>query len=395
MLDFTPFAADLGWPIAIALAWMIGELAHRWARLPRISVYGLVGFALGHGQLGLLPPAGDGPMTLLANIAFGLILFEFGYRINLRWLRVNPWIALTGVLESIATFAAIYWLTKLWGLPMLTSLLLSALGTLTSPAGVLRVANEQRSSGQVTERTLHLSAINCVLAVFAFHTIVGFWAYQTSGDLLHALSASGWLVVASGLLGAAFGFLVPAVLRVLGSPGRDATVGIGLSVVLLVALAHALKLSPMLATLALGITSRHRRMMLGQAQRNFGPLGDLLAVVLYVFIAATIEWPRVLTGVALAIPLIATRSLAKVLVVGALARPSGTTWRKGVFTGLALTPISAFVILLLTQTQMLGIDLVDQVAVLAATTLLLELIGPVVTHWALIWAQEAPEPGER
>ena len=55
---------------------------------------------------------------------------------------------------------------------------------------------------------------------------------------------------------------------------------------------------------------------------------------------------------------------------------------------MALTPISVFVILLLEQARLLGIDLVDQLAPLAAVTLLLELIGPVVTQRALVAAGE-------
>ena len=38
-------------------------------------------------------------MPMLADVAFGLILFELGYRINLRWLRTNPWIGVSGLVE--------------------------------------------------------------------------------------------------------------------------------------------------------------------------------------------------------------------------------------------------------------------------------------------------------
>ena len=62
--------------------------------------------------------------------------------------------------------------------------------------------------------------------------------------------------------------------------------------------------------------------------------------------------------------------------------------------GLAMAPISVFVILLLEQTRYLGIDLVDQLAPLAAVTLVLELIGPVVTQRALVAAGESGEPVE-
>lgn len=386
--------ANLAWPFAVALAWVAGELGHRWIGLPRISVYGLVGFGLGPTQLGLLPSADSGAGMLLANVAFGLILFEFGYRINLRWLRTNPWIGATGVLESTATFVAVYAVAVGFGMPLLASLLLASLAMSTSPAAIMRVVNEQRSSGQVTERVLHLTAVNCVLAVFVFKVIVGFWTFQTSGSVWQAVYNSLILLGVSAGLGAAFGLGVPALLRQFGRLTRDATVGFAIGVVLLVAIAHTFKFSPVLAALTFGLVARHRRVVLNQTQRNFGALGDLLTIVLFVFVATTIAWHRVWTGFGLALVLIIVRLVAKVLVIGALARVSGISWRKGVLTGLAMTPISVFVILLLEQARFLGIDLVDQLAPLAAATLLLELIGPVVTQRALMLAGESSDPGE-
>lgn len=394
VFDLSPLIANLAWPFAIALAWVAGELGHRWIGLPRISVYGLVGFGLGHTQLGLLPSADSGTGMLLANVAFGLILFEFGYRINLRWLRTNPWISATGVLESTATFVAVYAVAVGFGMPILASLLLASLAMSTSPAAIMRVVNEQRSSGQVTERVLHLTAVNCVLAVFAFKVIVGFWTFQTSGSVWQAVYNSLILLLVSAGLGAAFGLGVPALLRRFGRLTRDATVGFAIGVVLLVAIAHTFKFSPVLAALTFGLVARHRRVVLNQTQRNFGALGDLLTIVLFVFVATTIAWHRVWTGLGLALVLILVRLVAKVFVVGALARVSGISWRKGVLTGLAMTPISVFVILLLEQARFLGIDLVDQLAPLAGATLLLELIGPVVTQRALILADESSEPAE-
>ena len=55
-------------------------------------------------------------------------------------------------------------------------------------------------------------------------------------------------------------------------------------------------------------------------------------------------------------------------------------------------PLSVFAILLLEQTRHLGIGLVEQLAGVAAMVLLLEVLGPVATQWALRRAGEA-HPG--
>lgn len=389
MTEVLSAIAPLAWPVGLALAWLIGEILHRW-HVPRISSYGLVGFVLAPTQLNVLGPTGDAGM-LLINVAFGLILFEFGYRINLHWLRINRWLAATGVLEAVLTFAAVYALVRAFGGPNLTGLLLATLAMSTSPASIMRVVNEYRGSGQVTERILHLTAINCVLAVFAFKVVLGFWTFDTSGKLWQALSNSVLVLAVSTALGTFFGIAVPVLLRATGRFSRDATLAFAIAVLLLVALTLLLKLSPLLATLTFGLVARHRRVALNRTQRNFGPLGDLLALLLFVYVTTTVSWPRVMNGIVLGLAIVAVRMAVKVAVVAALSRVSGTTWRKGALAGLGLAPMSVFVILLLEQTRYLGVDLLDNLAPLAAATLVLELLAPIATQQALRWAGEAAE----
>jgi len=394
MSDILSILPDLAWPFALAIAWIAGEFGHRWTGLPRICIYGLVGFLLANIQAGLLSRQDSVSIMLLANIAFGLILFELGYRINLRWLRNNPWLGVTSLVEAGGTFAAVYVVAQWFGMPFISALLLSSLAMATSPAGVLRVVNEQRSSGQVTERILHLSAFNCVLAVFTFKAVVGLWVFQSTGDILHALWNSLIVLLVSAALGGLFGVIVPGLLKKLGNSGSDATVAFAIGVIILVALTHTLKFSPVPAALAFGLMARHRRIALSQTQQNFGALGNLLTVLLFVFMATTLEWPMVMAGASLALMLMVVRFAVKTAGVVAFARVSGITWRKGLLTGMALTPLSAFAILLLEQTRHLGIGLVDELAALAAITLLLEVIGPIVTQWALVLAKEVPDTKE-
>ena len=379
---------EVGWPVALALAWVAGELGFRHLRVPRISSYGVVGFALAHGQAGLLPPAAGGNMILLAHIAFGLVLFELGYRINLRWLRHNPWMGAASLAEALATFAAVYAAMALAGLSNVAALLVASLAMATSPAAMLRVVNDERASGQVTERALHHTAINCVLAVVAFKAVLGYSIFQYSGDALRAVWASFFVFVFSATLGALFGMVVPALLVRLQGAGRDVTLAFALSVIALVALTYSLGYSPVLAALVFGLTARHHRIVLSHAEQHFGVLGNLMTVLLFVFVAAMLDWRTVLAGAGAALLLVAVRGAAKAAVLAASARPSGIGWRKGALAGLALTPMSVFVLLLLEQARYGGAALVSELAVLAAAALLLEIAGPVATQAALGWAGE-------
>jgi Kef-type K+ transport system membrane component KefB len=391
MRDLLAILTSLSWPFAITLAWLAGEFGQRWTGLPRISFYGLVGFLLAAPQLGVLPRPEAGAALLLADVAFGLILFELGYRINLRWLRTNPWIGAAGLAEALLTFVAVYFIARSFGAPGINALMLASLSMATSPATVVRVINEQKSSGQVTERALHLCALNCVLAVFAFNASVGLWIFRTFEDVGEALWHSLVVLGVSAFTGAVFGLVVPAVLHTLGKLAYDATVAFALAVILLVAITYTLELSPVVATLAFGLAARHRRVAFSQAERNFGALGELLTVLLFVFAASTLDWQRVLAGGAMAVVLVLARLLAKLLGVTAFAHLSGISWRKGALTGVALAPLSVFVILLIEHARHAGVQVVEELRSIAAVTMLLEVFGPIILQRALVWAHEAPE----
>ena len=386
--DFDFLLQSIAWPLVLLLAWFVAERVHQTWHLPRVTSYvavGLVGSLVNLPGLTVAVPGLD----FLANVALSLVLFELGYRINLRWFRHNPWVLVLGVVESLITFGAIYWVTGWFNLETDMRLIIAALSVSASPAGVLRVANELRSAGQVTERVLHLCAINCMVSVLLLKMVVGYWYLNNSGDLVLAAFGSIHVVGTSVAVGALLGVAVPWLLSRASTHERGVTVVFALSVLLLTTAAYGLKLSPLLAALTFGIVARERRVHLTNAQRDFGTAGDLLSIFLFVYIASLLDWADVATGMALGLVLIAVRTASKVGCNLFAARLSGITERKGLLTGLALTPMSAFAILLLEQSRLYGFAPAVQVlSIMAGMMLLQELLGPLVTQRALMAAHE-------
>jgi Kef-type K+ transport system membrane component KefB len=94
----------------------------------------------------------------------------------------------------------------------------------------------------------------------------------------------------------------------------------------------------------------------------------------------------------MAVALVLARLLTKLLGVMAFAHLAGISWRKGALTGVALAPLSVFVILLLEHARHAGVQVVDELRAIAAVTMLLEVFGPIILQRALVGAREAPEP---
>jgi Kef-type K+ transport system membrane component KefB len=386
--DYSFLLQSIAWPLVLLLAWFIAERAYEAWHLPRVTSYVAVGL-LG-GLINLPGLTTDVPgLPFLANVALSLVLFELGYRINLRWFRHNPWVLVLGVVESIVTFGVIYWVSGWFDLAVDLRLIIAALSISASPAGIVRVANELRSAGQVTERVLHLCAINCMVSVLVLKIVVGYWYLSTSGDLVLAAFGSIHQVGTSVAVGAVLGVAVPWLLRLRSTNERGVTAVFALAVLMLTTAAYGLKLSPLLAALTFGIVARERRVHLTNAQRDFGTAGDLLSIFLFVYIASLLDWADVGTGMLMGVLLILVRTASKIGCNLVAARLSGITERKGLLTGLALTPMSAFAILLIEQSRLYGFaPAIEVLSVMAGMMLIQELLGPVVTQRALMAAQE-------
>ncbi len=382
----------IAWPLMLLAAWLAGEWLHRRWQLPRVCGYGAVGLLL--GGVGLSQGvASRETQGFMANVAMSLALFELGYRVNPRWFRHNPWVLIAGIAQALLTFGTVFWVAGLFDVAIDHRLVLAALCVATSPAAVIRVTHELRSAGQVTERLMHLCALNCLIAVLLLKMVVGYWHLETSGDLGKAAFDSIYVIALSLVAGAAFGVVAPWLNR-LATSSQATTVTFAIAVLLLSGVASSLHLSPLLAALAFGAIARERRIMLSHAQRNFGALGDVLTVFLFVFVGSLLSWSGLLGSLLLGIAVLLTRTASHTLVNLSLARVSGTTFRKGALTGLALMPMSAFALLLLEESRAYGFDLArDSLPVIIGLLMLLEVMGPLFTQRALLLAREAHTEG--
>jgi len=244
-----------------------------------------------------------------------------------------------------------------------------------------------------SENAVRIQLTVALIAFLLLKLVVGYWHLETSGDLGKAAFNSIYVLALSLVVGAAFGFVSPWLNR-LATSSQSTTVTFAMLVLLMTGVAQTLHVSPLLAALAFGAVARERRIILSPAQRNFGGLGDLLTVFLFVFIGSLLSWNGLLGGLLLGVSVLLVRSASHTLVNVSVARASGTTFRKGALTGLALMPMSAFAMLLLEESRLYGFDLArDSLPMIVGLLVLLEVIAPVVTQRALIAAGEARPNG--
>ncbi|MCE3267905.1 MAG: Na/H transporter [Burkholderiales bacterium] len=379
---------QLVWPIVLLLAWSFGEAGTYLTKIPRITFYMLFGFIFAKHQIGPLPTIDHSGILSLVNIIAGLILFKFGYRINLRWIWSHPIILVTSLVESGITFIAVFMLSRLFGISILPSLEFASLFMATSPFVIMNIVDNEQSAGQVTERILHLTALNCILAIFVFKLISGLMVFEKSGSVWQATSASFIMIVLSTILGIGSALLLSIIIKRSKLMAHKSIILLSIIIILVVGIAGSMHISSIIAALSFGLTLRHMKIAMSQNSRNFGALENLLTLVLFIVIPVNLDWHNLGSFLGLGISLFFSRLIIKTIVVALFSYNCGISVQKGILTGLALTPISIFSILLLDQSFAVTAALNQEFLVISGVILFLELIGPCFTQYALIKARE-------
>jgi len=393
--DLRGIGRSLPWHALLLLAAALaGEAVQRWLRLPRLLGWSAVGAVLGPHALGVLDRPALEAMAPLLDIAAGVVVFELGQRVDLSWLRRNPWLLGTSILESALGFAAMFAVLLAVGASPLIAAVAAAIGISTAPAVTLTIARDLRAQGQVSERALLLTALNSVYAFVAVGVLLSWIAREHALDWRVATLQPLYLVFGSICAAAAFAGATLVLLRMLGRRHDAQFLCVLALVAVAVWAADALRLSMVLTLLAYGVgirmLDRHRLFV----ALSFGRVGGILLIFLFAMTAARLDWALVPAGAVAGGVLVAARAAGKALGVFALAPASGLPLRKASLLTLALMPMSGIAVILVHDIARFYPQLGPSLAAIVVSAIaMLEVLGPLLAHFALVRAGEAAEEG--
>jgi Kef-type K+ transport system membrane component KefB len=399
-LDLTFLPA---WPPAIPAALAVAVLALLAAaagegaarlRLPRLFGYVGAGALFGAGSyvLRLLQMEELPTPTLQFSLEFAaaVILFDVGQRVSFGWVRRNPALLATSIAESLLSFAAVFSAMLAFSIEPWTAAVIASITMATSPAVVLAVTRELRAQGQVTERTLLLTALNSIYAVMLSTLLLGLARDQPGTRLVELLLHPAYLILGSLAVAALGARLFLLVLSFIGRD-RGGQILVMLAVVWIVfAAAVTLRLSPLLSLLACGAFVRTFDTSRLLTTTEFGLASGIALVLFFALSAAMVDFDSLFSAWLPAAALIVVRMAAKLLAVAAFGRMTGVTMRKGLLTGLGLLPMSAVALMLIRQVSEWNPELAQQTTgVLLLSVVILQLGGAVTLALALRWSGEA------
>lgn len=381
----------LGAALLAALA--AGHACARYLRLPRITGFVAAGLVLGPSALDLLDARLLSDLRIFVDISLGLILFELGRRLDLSWLRRDRWLAASGLAESALSFVLVLLTLRAFGISTLFAATAAAVVMVTSPAVIMLVVHDEHAQGPLTERLLTLTALNNVAAFLVITLLVGFIHAEYAGNWINALAHPLYLLSGSLLTGyVAFRILLELARWLPKREDVQFVLIVGM-VVALVGVATAFKLSVLLVLLALGVFTRNLDSRREVLSTEFGPGGQFFFVLLFLLTGAGIELIDIALGGVIGLTMVIARFAGKLAGLMMFAPLSGLNLRRAALLAVGMSPISAVALVMMQGTGSIYPDFGARLAATVfAAIVLLEILGPLATQWALQRAGEtAPE----
>ncbi|MBW2341081.1 MAG: cation:proton antiporter [Deltaproteobacteria bacterium] len=377
----------LGFLLLLGLA---TDVIGRRTRLPRVTLLLIFGCAIGPAGLGFLCPTEEKWFSIVADMALIMIGFLLGEKFTLSSLREHGKLVLwLSVAEVVVTAFVVLVGLLLIGLQMGIALLLAGIATATDPAATTDAVHETKADGIFTRTMLGIVAVDDAWGLIVFSLMLtATQAFSGQGGSIAPLFTGAWELGGALLVGMVLGIPM-AYLTGRIKPGEPTLVE-ALGVVFLCGgIAIWLEVSFLLASMVLGCV------VANLARHHIRPFHAIEGI----------EWPFMILFFVLAGASLHTEALLQIGFVGSayiILRVIGRlvgAWTGGAIShadplmrrwmGIALMPQAGVALGMALVAMQRRPDLGEIILpVVIASTVLFEVIGPMLTRTGLIHVGE-------
>ncbi len=378
-----------------------GKLMER-LKIPAVAGYVIVGVLLGGSVSGVFDAEALSGMGLVGELALGIIAFSIGGELEWRTVRqlarsLFPIV----ILEAGGAMLAVALGVWLWTGDIALALILGAISSATAPAATVLVIRELRAAGPLTSTLMAVVGIDDAIALtlyaIAAAAAKGILASSAPLSIAGVLMVSGAEIGSSLLLGAVGGLVVGPLLARLPSLEGKLTLTIGV-LVAIAGIADQLAISPLLANMAFGAVLVNVAPLSAKALvEQISTMGAPILIGFFVIAGAHLRLDLLPSLGLLGLIYLLARMLGKVggASLGAWLSKASPKVRQNIGFGLLSQVGVAIGLSLVVANEFTGFGekgrtlALTVINVLLATTVVTEIVGPVLTRRALLRAGEA------
>ena len=364
---------------------LVADLLGRHTPLPRVTLLLLAGFVIGPSVLDWLPPSTERWFPVLTNIALAMIGFLLGQNLTLNHLReLGAKVLAMSIGEVVMTSLLVFVVLGLFGVPLEIALLLAGIAPATAPAATVDVVREYRAKGKLTDSLLDIVAIDDAWGLLIFSLLLALAdVLFGQGAAGSALASGFWELGGALLLGLVLGvpmaFMTGRICP--GEPTQAEALGL---VLLCAGLAVWLEVSYILAAMVMGMVvanlSQHH-------ERPFTAIEGIewpCLILFFLLAGASLHVTALTQAGWLAAGYIGLRCLGKVVGprLGGMLTGADVMTRRWI--GFMLLPQAGVAIGMALLAGQHFPQLKNTILpVILGSTVVFELVGPVMTRFGL------------
>jgi Kef-type K+ transport system membrane component KefB len=397
--------------ILLVAGWLIGNIVAK-IKLPHITGYIIAGILVGDSVLGVFPHQTGKGFSIITEIALGIIAVTIGGEFYWgKFKRTGKDIFIITIVQLFATFIAVTVVLRLLSFPLHFSMMLGAIASATAPAATVAIVQNLRCRGKFVDYLFGIVALDDAGCIILFGVVFAF-AVNLSGAggvdassfsiVLHSISEVGFSIVA----GVVFGFLMHYLIAGRNQTGEILIIFLGI-LFLSVAISVSLELSPLLVNMAAGAVLINMSPANNRIFRAVLPITPPLYALFFVIAGTELKLEVLLDKniLILGAGYIIARALGKYYGVKAGCMISKTDDNMKKYLGLCMIPQAGvaigLVLLIQSSPQIQNLSGEQAVFVSSMVNIVLlsvfinELIGPPLSHLALVKGSEIDNCGRR
>lgn len=377
----------------VIVAGVLGGSVAKRLSLPSITGQVVAGVLVGGSGLRVLGSTALHGLEPLTDFALGLIAVTVGAHLNLERLRnAGRRLIILLLAEILITPLLVHLAIRyVGGRSHSEAVLFATVSIATAPATIVALVRESRSRGVFVKTLIAAVALNNLACIFLFEVAHAFAVANLSG--VTRIGAPIIKIILAVSLGTSLAYGMRLAGRLLTARRDKLTTAAVFALVVAVGLAQQIGVSPLLTCLALGVVQANLTPERSDLIDAF--FEDFVPVILTIFFTLAgmhLELESFGLVSALAALFFGARMLGKMLAANLAMRAVRATKSVQQNLGLALIPQAGvaigLVLLIQDEPAFSGFQSLFSAAVLTAVTAN-ELVGPVLTRWALGRSGEA------
>lgn len=390
--------------LALVLAYFGAEIMTR-IGIPRILGFMISGLCL--GTLGWVDEAARVALFPLVSLALGLIGYNIGLEIRKEvFSGQTRRLSIILIAESILTFAVVTFLTGMILGAWHIAIVFGALASATDPASTVMVIWERKCKGNLTDSLMFILALDDVIAILladvAISIAILYYAAPGTMTLMSALLIMAFELVAASAAGAILGFIMVYFVNREDNRREILEFELGM-IILLVGLMSWLGLSSILSCMVFGfIVGNWVSPEKDPVSQTLKVVMSPIVMIFFVIVGASINLSIIveLSVLFLAGAYIIGRTFSKYFGARGGAHITNTPpltskylglclmSQAGVAVGLSLVVEQSFLAIGTAEAIFYGVLILN---VIALTTMVLQIFGPIAASEGLKRAGEHPE----